>query len=63
MATRNTQPLQDDRVRNKQILERIPVGRWGSPADLQSAVVFLASEASKYIHGYTLVVDRGWLAR
>lgn len=63
MATRNTQPLQDDPVRNKQILERIPAGRWGSPDDLQGTVVFLASEASRYIHGYTLAVDGGWLAR
>jgi len=63
MATRNTQALQDDPVRNKQILERIPAGCWGSPDDLQGAVVFLASEASRYIHGYTLAVDGGWLAR
>ena len=63
MATRNTQLLQDDPVRNKQILERIPAGRWGSPDDLQGTVVFLASEASRYIHGYTLAVDGGWLAR
>ncbi len=63
MATRNTQPIQDDPVRNKNILERIPAGRWGSPDDMQGAVVFLASEASRYIHGYTLAVDGGWLAR
>jgi 2-deoxy-D-gluconate 3-dehydrogenase len=63
MATRNTQAIQDDPVRNKQILERIPAGRWGNPDDLQGAVVFLASEASRYIHGYTLAVDGGWLAR
>lgn len=63
MATRNTKPIQDDPVRNKQILERIPAGRWGSPDDLQGTVVFLASEASRYIHGYTLAVDGGWLAR
>lgn len=63
MATRNTQPLRDDPVRNKQILERIPAGRWGSPDDMQGVVVFLASEASRYIHGYTLAVDGGWLAR
>ncbi len=63
MATRNTQPIQDDPVRNKQILERIPAGRWGSPDDMQGTVVFLASEASRYIHGYTLAVDGGWLAR
>lgn len=63
MATRNTQPIQDDPVRNKQILERIPAGRWGSPEDMQGAVVFLASEASRYIQGYTLAVDGGWLAR
>ena len=63
MATRNTQALQDDPVRNKQILERIPAGRWGNPDDLQGAVVFLSSDASKYIHGFTLAVDGGWLAR
>lgn len=63
MATRNTRPLQNDPVRNKQILERIPAGRWGKPDDLQGAVVYLASEASNYINGYTLAVDGGWLAR
>lgn len=63
MATRNTQPIQDDPDRNKQILERIPAGRWGSPDDLQGVVVFLASDASRYIHGYTVAVDGGWLAR
>ena len=63
MATRNTQPIQDDPVRNKQILERIPAGRWGKPEDMKGAVVFLASEASNYINGYTLAVDGGWLAR
>lgn len=63
MATRNTQPIQDDPVRNAQILARIPAGRWGRPEDLQGAVVFLASEASAYMHGYTIAVDGGWLAR
>ena len=63
MATRNTQALQDDPVRNKQILERIPAGRWGNPDDLQGTVVFLSSDASRYIHGFTLAVDGGWLAR
>lgn len=63
MATRNTQSLQDDPVRNKQILERIPAGRWGTPADLKGAVVFLASQASSYMHGYTIAIDGGWLAR
>ena len=63
MATSNTQALQDDPVRNRQILERIPAGRWGKPEDLSGAVVFLASEASNYVNGYTLAVDGGWLAR
>ncbi|MBN1847014.1 MAG: 2-dehydro-3-deoxy-D-gluconate 5-dehydrogenase KduD [Deltaproteobacteria bacterium] len=63
MATRNTQALRDDPVRSKQILERIPAGRWGEPDDLKGAVVFLASEASNYMNGYTLAVDGGWLAR
>ena len=63
MATRNTRALQDDPVRNKQILERIPAGRWGRPDDMKGAVLFLASEASNYINGYTIAVDGGWLAR
>ena len=63
MATRNTEPIQADPVRNKQILERIPTGRWGNPEDLQGAVIFLASDASRYIQGHTLAVDGGWLAR
>ncbi len=63
MATENTAPLRADPVRSKAILERIPAGRWGEPEDLKGVVVFLASEASSYMHGYTVAVDGGWLAR
>jgi 2-deoxy-D-gluconate 3-dehydrogenase len=63
METSNTAPLAADPVRSRQILERIPAGRWGEPADLGGAVVFLASRASDYVHGHLLVVDGGWLAR
>lgn len=62
-ATDNTQALQDDPVRSKEILGRIPAGRWGDPADLGGAAVFLASAASDYVQGVTLPVDGGWLAR
>lgn len=63
MATNNTQQLRDDAERSKEILNRIPAGRWGSPDDLKGPVVFLASSASDYINGYTIAVDGGWLAR
>jgi 2-deoxy-D-gluconate 3-dehydrogenase len=63
MATDNTAPLRADPVRSKDILERIPAGRWGTPDDLKGVVVFLASEASNYVNGYTIAVDGGWLAR
>lgn len=63
MATDNTKALRDDPERNKAILDRIPAGRWGTPDDLQGLVVFLASEASAYVNGYTIAVDGGWLAR
>jgi 2-deoxy-D-gluconate 3-dehydrogenase len=63
MATDNTAPLRADANRANAILERIPAGRWGTPDDLKGAVVFLASEASDYVNGYTLAVDGGWLAR
>jgi 2-deoxy-D-gluconate 3-dehydrogenase len=63
MATDNTQALRDDPERARQILERIPAGRWGSPTDLAGAAVFLAAPASDYVHGHTLVVDGGWMAR
>ncbi|MDD3826680.1 MAG: 2-dehydro-3-deoxy-D-gluconate 5-dehydrogenase KduD [Anaerolineae bacterium] len=63
MATDNTAPLRADPVRNEAILARIPAGDWGEANDLQGAVVYLASEASRYVHGSLLVVDGGWLAR
>ncbi len=63
MRTENTRALQADEVRNRQILERIPAGRWGEPEDLAGAVVFLSSRASDYVTGAVLNVDGGWLAR
>jgi 2-deoxy-D-gluconate 3-dehydrogenase len=63
MDTNNTAALRADAGRNAAILERIPAGRWGVPADLAGPVVFLASSASDYVHGTTLAVDGGWLAR
>ncbi|MBB3061193.1 2-dehydro-3-deoxy-D-gluconate 5-dehydrogenase KduD [Microbulbifer rhizosphaerae] len=62
-ATNNTAALRADEVRNAEILGRIPAGRWGDPADLGGATVFLASSASDYVQGITLPVDGGWLAR
>jgi 2-deoxy-D-gluconate 3-dehydrogenase len=63
MRTDNTTALQADAARNRQILERIPAGRWGDPSDLEGAAVFLASRASDYVHGHVLVIDGGWLGR
>lgn len=63
MATENTKQLRDDEKRAGEILERIPAGRWGTPEDLVGAIVFLASDNASYIHGFTLAVDGGWLAR
>lgn len=63
IATEFTQVLQDDPVRNRQILERVPAGRWGAPWDLAGAIVFLASAASDFMTGQVLVVDGGWLSR
>jgi 2-deoxy-D-gluconate 3-dehydrogenase len=61
--TNNTEALRADADRSRQILERIPAGRWGRPGDLGGAAVFLASAASDYVHGAVLPVDGGWLAR
>jgi 2-deoxy-D-gluconate 3-dehydrogenase len=63
MRTDNTAALQADQSRNRQILERIPAGRWGEPEDLAGAAVFLSSAASDYLHGHIMVVDGGWLGR
>lgn len=63
IATNNTAALQADPTRNRQILERIPAGRWGDPSDIAGAAVFLASPASNYVTGHVLAVDGGWLAR
>jgi 2-dehydro-3-deoxy-D-gluconate 5-dehydrogenase len=63
MRTDNTAALQKDETRNRQILERIPAGRWGEPMDVCGAAVFLSSSASDFVHGHLLVVDGGWLGR
>ena len=63
MRTNNTAALQADETRNRQILERIPAGRWGEPTDLAGAAVFLSSSASDFINGHVLVVDGGWMGR
>jgi len=63
IATNNTAALQADETRNRQILERIPTGRWGKPEDIAGTAVFLSSPASDYVTGQVLAVDGGWLAR
>lgn len=63
METDNTEALRLDPTRSRQILERIPAGRWGTPADVAGAAVFFCSEASRYVHGQILAVDGGWLGR
>jgi 2-dehydro-3-deoxy-D-gluconate 5-dehydrogenase len=62
-VTDNTAALRSDPVRNRQILERIPAGRWGEPEEIVGAAVFLSSAASDYVHGHILLVDGGWMGR
>lgn len=63
IATDNTAALRADADRSRQILERIPAGRWGEPSDIAEAAVFLSSNASRYVNGHVLVVDGGWMGR
>lgn len=63
IATDNTEALRNDPVRSKSILDRIPAGRWGEPGDFKGAVVYLASEAARYVNGTILTVDGGWMGR
>lgn len=63
IATDNTSALRADENRSNSILERIPAGRWGNPEDFKGPIVFLASNASSYVHGTVLTVDGGWMGR
>jgi 2-deoxy-D-gluconate 3-dehydrogenase len=63
IATNNTAALRADPTRSRQILERIPAGRWGEPDDIAGAAVFLCSDAARYVTGHVLLVDGGWMAR
>ena len=63
IATDNTAALRADENRASSILARIPAGRWGEPSDFRGPIVFLASEASSYLHGTIVMVDGGWMGR
>ena len=63
IATDNTSALRDDQERSASILSRIPAGRWGTPEDFKGPIVFLATEASSYMHGTVMTVDGGWMGR
>jgi 2-deoxy-D-gluconate 3-dehydrogenase len=63
IATDNTTALREDEGRSRSIMERIPAGRWGEPDDFKGPVVFLASDASSYMHGHVMTVDGGWMGR
>lgn len=63
IATDNTKALQENPIRNKAILERIPKDRWGTPDDFKGPAVFLASDAANYVSGEILLVDGGWMGR
>lgn len=63
IATEMNTALINDPARNKQIMDRIPAGRWGNPDDFKGAAVFLASSAADYVHGHLLAIDGGWLGR
>ncbi|GAB4012669.1 2-dehydro-3-deoxy-D-gluconate 5-dehydrogenase KduD [Spirosoma migulaei] len=63
IATDNTEALRQDTERSQSILARIPAGRWGEPEDFKGITVFLASEASRYVHGTIITVDGGWMGR
>lgn len=63
MDTDNTEALRQDQDRNRQIIERIPVGRWGTPSDLDTTILFFSAPATGYVTGQILAVDGGWLSR
>lgn len=62
IETEFTKPVREDPARSAWVTSRIPMGRWGTPADLVGAALFLASSGSDYVTGQAIVVDGGWLA-
>lgn len=63
ISTDNTEALRADQARSQSILSRIPANRWGEPEDFKGPIVFLSSNASRYVHGTILTVDGGWMGR
>lgn len=63
IETDNTEALRNDPDRSTSILQRIPANRWGKPDDFAGPAIFLASDASDYVHGTILTVDGGWMGR
>ena len=63
IATDNTAALQADEARTAELMSRVPAGRWGTAEEIAEPVVFLASDAARFVHGAVLPVDGGWLGR
>jgi len=58
-----TKPMRSEPSRMAETAPRIPMKRWGKPEDMAGAAIFLASDASDYVNGFTLAVDGGFLAK
>jgi NAD(P)-dependent dehydrogenase (short-subunit alcohol dehydrogenase family) len=60
IETPMTIPARSDAARNRAIVDRTPLGRWGTPDDLVGPALFLASDAARFITGAVLPVDGGY---
>lgn len=63
ITTPLTTYLAQDPKYNDFIMSRTPSGRWGRPQDLRGAVIFLASAASDFVTGSSIIVDGGMLGK
>ena len=63
IETPMTAPARSDAARNRAILDRTPMGRWGTPDDIVGPALFLASDGARFITGAVLVVDGGYSAK
>ena len=62
VVTQLSRGAREDATRNAQIMSRVPMGRWAEPVEIADPILFLCSDAARYMTGTVMPVDGGYMS-